>query len=319
MTSNILTKPIHKVFAPLFWILDESLPKDEEPTLENFKNCYVNKCKKKEPPGWLEKRLLLEFLGGLGILGGGAFWLYGKFKDSTFWKVAGGVCAIGGIGSGGTGFIKNWQLKIGELLKLNPKKPGSALSEQQPAPIQTSSSPPGTSLMIVSSDGNEMKEGPESLDDFNFEVLQEPSLIQQLSNITKKFADKSIDEVYDFFRDHPRLQFLASVLPGGVQVILAIEAAKAFKEGKFTFEGIDPETGGSRQYNYSDNKDKLFKAFCQELEVNENASKEEIKAAYRKAARTYHPDRNPGDLVALEKFKKAATAYEFIREYQGWS
>lgn len=48
------------------------------------------------------------------------------------------------------------------------------------------------------------------------------------------------------------------------------------------------------------------------LGINRNATKEEIKKAYRKMAMQYHPDRNPGDKSAEDKFKEAAEAYEIL-------
>jgi len=48
------------------------------------------------------------------------------------------------------------------------------------------------------------------------------------------------------------------------------------------------------------------------LGINRNASKDEIKKAYRKMAMQYHPDRNPGDKSAEDKFKEAAEAYEIL-------
>jgi len=48
------------------------------------------------------------------------------------------------------------------------------------------------------------------------------------------------------------------------------------------------------------------------LNVDRNASKEDLKKAYRKLAMQYHPDRNPGDNESEEKFKEAAEAYEVL-------
>lgn len=48
------------------------------------------------------------------------------------------------------------------------------------------------------------------------------------------------------------------------------------------------------------------------LGVSRNADEQEIKKAYRKLAIKYHPDKNPGDKVAEEKFKEAAEAYEVL-------
>ncbi|MBO6079393.1 MAG: DnaJ domain-containing protein, partial [Bacteroidales bacterium] len=48
------------------------------------------------------------------------------------------------------------------------------------------------------------------------------------------------------------------------------------------------------------------------LGVTKEASADEIKKAYRKLAMKYHPDRNPGDKEAEEKFKEAAEAYDVL-------
>lgn len=50
------------------------------------------------------------------------------------------------------------------------------------------------------------------------------------------------------------------------------------------------------------------------LGVTKSSSADEIKKAYRKTAMQFHPDRNPGDKAAEEKFKEAAEAYEILND-----
>ncbi len=56
--------------------------------------------------------------------------------------------------------------------------------------------------------------------------------------------------------------------------------------------------------------------FYEVLGLSKGAGKDEIKKAYRKLAVKFHPDKNPGDTAAEEKFKEATEAYEVLSDEQ---
>lgn len=54
--------------------------------------------------------------------------------------------------------------------------------------------------------------------------------------------------------------------------------------------------------------------FYKVLGIKEDATEDEIKKAYRKIAKKYHPDSNPGDKEAEKRFKEAAEAYAVLSD-----
>jgi molecular chaperone DnaJ len=60
----------------------------------------------------------------------------------------------------------------------------------------------------------------------------------------------------------------------------------------------------------------MSKDYYRILEVDRNSSPEDIKKSYRKMAMKYHPDKNPGDSAAEEKFKECAEAFDVLSDPQ---
>src|SRR5438270_7458489 len=58
----------------------------------------------------------------------------------------------------------------------------------------------------------------------------------------------------------------------------------------------------------------MAKDYYQLLGVSRKADEKEIKAAYRKLARKYHPDVNPNDKTAEGRFKEVSAAYEVLSD-----
>jgi molecular chaperone DnaJ len=58
----------------------------------------------------------------------------------------------------------------------------------------------------------------------------------------------------------------------------------------------------------------MAKSLYDTLGVSKSASQDEIRKAYRKLARQYHPDKNPGDKSAEERFKEVQTAYDVLSD-----
>ena len=59
-----------------------------------------------------------------------------------------------------------------------------------------------------------------------------------------------------------------------------------------------------------------YKDYYKILGVERSSSADDIQKAYKKLARKYHPDLNPGDSAAEEKFKDVGEAYEVLKDPQ---
>jgi len=66
--------------------------------------------------------------------------------------------------------------------------------------------------------------------------------------------------------------------------------------------------------NYEGAVNMAKRDYYEVLQVPRDATKEQIKKAYRKKALAHHPDKNPGNKESEEKFKEAAEAYEVLSD-----
>lgn len=91
-------------------------------------------------------------------------------------------------------------------------------------------------------------------------------------------------------------------------------ASKSTGDGNTENPADNEETAHNKTFNsYSDDQHARYNAF-NELQVGDNASLSEIKQRWLKLSAEMHPDRNPGDPHALERFKKIQVAWADILE-----
>ncbi len=83
------------------------------------------------------------------------------------------------------------------------------------------------------------------------------------------------------------------------------ESSDAFSQAK-TYEW----GGGLDEDGFSSTENSAFDT----LELDNTATQEEIKRQFRKLAKIYHPDANPGDPAAAERFQQIQAAYDLLKE-----
>lgn len=96
---------------------------------------------------------------------------------------------------------------------------------------------------------------------------------------------------------------------------------EAFRQGNYQGRGQTGgyqggSYGGSQSSGYNPYQDftSQYKKACDSLGLSYNTDIYEVKLQYRKLAKQYHPDLNPDNPQAAEKFKEITSAYEFLSE-----
>jgi hypothetical protein len=93
------------------------------------------------------------------------------------------------------------------------------------------------------------------------------------------------------------------------------EAAKEAEEELKAAEGFSK--AGTWSWSRSDPAASARRTALAALELDEGATETEIKAQYRKLAKRYHPDTNPGDATAASRFHQITAAYETLNSKAG--
>ncbi len=310
MILNITTRSVNILFTPLFWVLDETRKKDEESTVENIKKCYEKKHLQGQTPGTLEKRLLIELIGGLAIIGGLASWFYGRLKESKLLKYIGGVLGLGGVGALVTGVVKYFGLNIDgvkeqkNVVNVKPTSHNNTKSD-------ISKAEPSQCRSLVVLDGiNPFSDVIENKTDLSASPSYKEQVYRLLSGFSNLFNRKLSD--YDYLLNDPRFQVLTLAL-GGRWVFIGVEAFKVYHS--YVNGNLDFETEEGVKFATLD-VDEKAKEYCKVLEIGLDATEAEIKKAYRKQAMKYHPDRNPGSEDEQKKvaimFCKVTDAYQYL-------
>ena len=76
--------------------------------------------------------------------------------------------------------------------------------------------------------------------------------------------------------------------------------------------GTSPGHGEGQRLEVAPQREWFEKNYYEVLGVSETAAQKDITRAYRKLAREFHPDANPGNAAAEEKFKEISAAYDVV-------